>query len=90
MHPAGRAAALRGQQSGLWNDSDAVDALVDPDDLIEALVAAGGRGWWLSAAPSYRRNVLRWIAGAKRPQTRQDRVTKVATLAGRGEKVPQY
>lgn len=90
MHPAGRAAVMQGQQGGLWHDSDPVDALVDPDDLIQALEATGGRDWWLAAAPSYRRNILRWIAAARRHETRQDRMTKVATLAGQGEKVPQY
>jgi uncharacterized protein YdeI (YjbR/CyaY-like superfamily) len=90
MHPAGRAAVDKGRQSGLWHMSDPVDALVDPDDLMQELHATGGRAWWLSAAPSYRRNVLRWIAAAKRPATRIDRIAKVAGHAARGEKVPNY
>jgi uncharacterized protein YdeI (YjbR/CyaY-like superfamily) len=90
MHPAGLAAVTQGQKSGLWHNSDPIDGLVDPDDLTQALHAAGGHKWWLSAAPSYRRNILRWIASAKRAETRQDRVAKVAGLAGKGEKVPQY
>ena len=90
MHPAGRAAVARGRESGLWHASDPVDALVDPDDLLAALDAAGGLAWWQAAAPSYRRNILRWIAQAKRPETRATRVATASSHAGRGEKVPQY
>ena len=67
-----------------------LDALIDPDDLVEALRKHGATGGWQSAAPSYRRNILLWIAAAKRPETRQARITKVATLAAQGQKVPQY
>jgi uncharacterized protein YdeI (YjbR/CyaY-like superfamily) len=90
MHPAGRAAVERGRASGLWHASDPVDALVDPDDLLGALAHAGGLAWWQAAAPSYRRNILRWIAQAKRPETRANRLAIVASHAARGEKVPQY
>lgn len=90
MHPAGCAAVECGRASGLWHASDAVDALVDPDDLLGALERAGGLVWWQDAAPSYRRNVLRFIAAAKRPDTRANRIGVVASHAARGEKVPQY
>ncbi|GGB99539.1 hypothetical protein GCM10011363_15230 [Marivita lacus] len=90
MHPAGLAAIAQAQQSGRWTESDPVDALLDPDDLVEALCTHGAAGWWQASAPSYRRNILRWIASAKRPETRQARIAKVATLAAQGQKVPQY
>ncbi len=90
MHPAGRAAVAEGKQCGRWHDSDPVDALIDPGDLVEALENRSATEWWQTAAPSYRRNVLRWIAGAKRAETRQTRIGAVAAAAARGEKVPQY
>lgn len=67
-----------------------VDALIDPPDLSAALARSGGGGWWKTAAPSYRRNVLRWIDGARRVETRRDRIGKVAELAAEGQKVPNY
>ncbi len=90
MHPSGRASLVEGQRSGKWHDSDPVDALVDPEDLRQALETRGATAWWRSAAPSYRRNVLRWIATAKRPETRRARIETVTSAAARGEKVPQY
>lgn len=90
MHTAGQAAVARGRASGLWHTSDPVDALVDPDDLLIALEQAGGLVWWQNAAPSYRRNILRFIAAAKRPDTRSKRIAVAASHAARGEKVPQY
>ncbi len=45
------------------------------------------RAWFAGAAPSYRRNVLRWIAKAQRPETRAARVARVAETAGRGERI---
>lgn len=90
MHPAGRLAVEAGRQSGRWHESDPIDALMEPPDLIEALGETGGAIWWSTAAPSYRRNVLRWIASAKRPETRAERIGTVAKPAAKGEKVPQY
>lgn len=90
MRPAGRAALKAGMESGKWTASDPVDALIDPEDLIEALETCGAATWWRAAAPSYRRNILRWIAGAKQPQTRLKRIGVAAAAAARGEKVPHY
>jgi len=90
MHPAGVIALEEGQRSGRWHESDPVDALVTPEDLNAALEARGAMEWWQDAAPSYRRNVLRWIATAKRPETRRKRIDTVAEAAGKREKVPQY
>jgi uncharacterized protein YdeI (YjbR/CyaY-like superfamily) len=90
MHPVGRAAVERGRTSGLWHVSDPIDALIDPDDLLSALEQGDGLLWWQAAAPSYRRNILRWIAQAKQPKTRASRLVIVANHASRGEKVPQY
>jgi uncharacterized protein YdeI (YjbR/CyaY-like superfamily) len=90
MHPAGRAAVAEGRQSGRWHDSDPIDALIDPEDLVQALDTRGATAWWRAAAPSYRRNVLRWIAGARREPTRHARIETVAAAAAKGEKVPQY
>jgi uncharacterized protein YdeI (YjbR/CyaY-like superfamily) len=90
MHPAGRAALERGRQSGVFDAMAHVDALVDPDDLSLALTRSGGLVWWQNAAPSYRRNILRWIGAARQPQTRQKRIDTAASLAAEGRKVPQY
>ncbi|MEM6619708.1 MAG: YdeI/OmpD-associated family protein [Pseudomonadota bacterium] len=89
MRAPGLAAVEAGRKSGLWDAMAAVDALEEPDDLRAQLTGPAAT-FWSGAAPSYRRNVLRWIAGAKRPDTRARRVAEVATRAARGEKVPQY
>ncbi len=90
MRPSGAAAVERSKRSGRWNESDEVDRLSVPDDLAAELDARGATDWWAQAAPSYRRNVLRWVAAAKRPPTRARRVTIVADHAARGTKVPNY
>jgi len=90
MQPAGQAAIDEARQSSKWTESEPIDALHDPDELIVALDERKAKVWWQSAAPSYRRNILRWIATAKRPETRQTRIEKVADLASKGKKVPNY
>jgi len=90
MHPAGLASVEAGRAGGRWVESDPVDALIDPDDLVLALDKAAARLWWQAAAPSYRRNILRWIASAKRPETRAARIATLAAACARGEKVPHY
>lgn len=90
MHPAGRAALDRAREAGLADDHAHVDRLETPDDLAARLVERGADEWWQRAAPSYRRNVLRWVASAKRPATRANRIDTVVDHAARGEKVPNY
>ena len=90
MHPAGDAAIEDARRSGRWTESELIDTLVEPDDLTSALEANGGLLWWQAAAPSYRRNVLRWISGAKKPETRVKRIDKTSSLAAQQKKVPQF
>jgi uncharacterized protein YdeI (YjbR/CyaY-like superfamily) len=90
MHPAGFRSVNEAQRLGLWDRMADVDDLVIPDDLATALVArppAAER--FPGFAPSYRRNVLSWIAKAKASETRAKRIAQAATLAAHGQKVPQ-
>jgi uncharacterized protein YdeI (YjbR/CyaY-like superfamily) len=90
LHAAGLRAIEAAQESGLWNATEDVDALVVPEDLIEALAMRAATEDFASFAPSYRRNVLRWISIAKSPATRAKRVELTATLAETKTKVPQF
>lgn len=90
MQPPGRAAVAAAKAAGLWEAWDDVDALEVPEDLAAALREARGADWFDAAAPSYRRNVLRWLRGAKTAPTRQKRIAEIARRAGAGQKVPQF
>lgn len=89
MHESGLRCVEAGKRSGLWSFMDDVDALIVPDDLQSALSESRALERFESLAPSYRRNVLRWIKLAKRPQTRQDRIARTAEATARGERIPQ-
>ena len=67
-----------------------LDELVEPEALRMALRTGRATSWWDGAAPSYRRNILRWIAKAKREATKEKRITTVVEHCIRGEKVPNY
>lgn len=90
MRASGRKAIERSKALGKWNELAHVDALEEPDDLLSALDKKKARVWWDASAPSYRRNVLRFIATAKKQATRAKRVEIVSDHAARGEKIPQY
>ena len=90
MRDAGRKAIKRSKNLGKWDELAHVDALEEPDDLLAALDKKKARIWWDESAPSYRRNVLRFIATAKKQETRAKRVDIVSDYAARGEKVPQF
>ena len=90
MTKHGLAAIDQSKASGKWDEMAQVDALQEPEDLLSEIKMRCASAWWGNAAPSYRRNVLRWIAGAKKAETRAKRITIVAEHAQRGQKVPQY
>lgn len=87
MQAPGRASIVAGKASGLWDFKADVDALIAPDDLVAALGAAEPA--WQELAPSYRRNVLRWIKLAKTTKTRATRIQAAAMATKAGEKLPQ-
>jgi uncharacterized protein YdeI (YjbR/CyaY-like superfamily) len=84
----GLRAMARAKAAGTWDGKPDVDALEAPPDLVEALgVTTDARQWFDGAAPSYRRNVLRWIAKARHPETRARRIAGVVETARRGERI---
>jgi uncharacterized protein YdeI (YjbR/CyaY-like superfamily) len=90
MERPGLVAIETSKSGGFWDAMNEVDALEVPEDLAIALSATSTAASRFDAcAPSYRRNVLRWIAIAKTDVTRNKRISTVAAFAERGEKVPQ-
>ncbi|MEM8922101.1 MAG: YdeI/OmpD-associated family protein [Actinomycetota bacterium] len=88
MHPAGLAAIEHAKAEGTWDEHDHVDDLLVPDDLAAAFAAApGSTDSFSSFPPSHRRNVLRWLAKAKRAETREKRIAEIARRAARGERI---
>ncbi|MEM9970869.1 MAG: YdeI/OmpD-associated family protein [Pseudomonadota bacterium] len=85
MQAAGEACVNAGKTSGLWDFFADVDALIVPDDLASRLNTAT----WDALAPSYRRNVLRWIKLAKTAPTRAKRIAATVEATAKGEKIAQ-
>jgi uncharacterized protein YdeI (YjbR/CyaY-like superfamily) len=90
MHDAGLAAIHSAKQAGRWDNTISVDAFVVPDDLGVALAKSPSAATFFEyAAPSYRRNVLRWLHTAKQAQTRAARIDRIVEISARSEKIPQ-
>ena len=87
MEPAGAAAVAAARASGMWTLMDDVEDLVVPDDLAEAFARYdGSRAQWDGFPPSARKQMLGWIALAKRAETRRGRVEETARRAASGER----
>jgi len=56
----------------------------------ENTIKANKKAWtfFQDVAPSYRRNVIHWIASARKPETRARRVATLIDYAARGKRVP--
>lgn len=82
LTPAGEAAVQRARADGTWEALDAVEALLEPEDLRAALDAApAARKHWDAFPRSTRRAILEWILAAKRPTTRANRISDTAAKA---------
>jgi hypothetical protein len=64
----------------LWSDPDSRDPSL-PEDLHEALTAAGALDAWNAWAPSHRLEYLRAIESAKRPETRAKYIERTVAAA---------
>ena len=84
MTPHGQAAVEHAKQSGTWLMlADAQNGVV-PLDLRAQLDAVESAATGFEAYPrSKKQSILEWIASAKRPETRQRRITRTIEAAAR-------
>jgi uncharacterized protein YdeI (YjbR/CyaY-like superfamily) len=87
MRPAGLVVIERAKADGTWTLLDSVEQGVVPDDLAAALASHPPAADLFAAFPAgVRRQILGWIATAKRPETRAARVLETAVRAARNER----
>ena len=85
LEAPGRAAVEAAHANGMWTLMDDVEDLVVPDDLAAAFDAhPGSREAYDAFRPSVRKQILAWIALARRPETRAARVAATAEQAASG------
>ncbi len=84
MRDPGLRAIEIAKANGSWSALDDVEALIIPDDLAAAFAESpAARGAFDRLSRTNRRNILQWIASAKRPETRAKRIA--ATISGSPE-----
>ena len=91
MMPAGFASIEAAKQNGSWAILDDVEELGIPADLELAFNAHPGSGDFFSGlSRSAKKSILQWLVLAKRPETRQKRITELAELAAKKQKPKQF
>lgn len=82
MTPAGLAVIDAAKRDGSWDAYDAIEALQTPEDLADALSANDAAHRHFAAfGASSKKQILWWIASAKRPETRQKRIAQIVAAA---------
>ena len=90
MTAAGEGAYERDKhRSGLYSYEKPTAALAPEEEM---LFRKNEAAWsdWEKRPPGYRKTVLGWIAGAKRPETRAKRLGELINFSGEGRRLPQY
>jgi uncharacterized protein YdeI (YjbR/CyaY-like superfamily) len=88
MLPAGEQAIRRAKRNGNWEGSEQTIDLSMPGELAQRLRANKQAATFFEGlAPSYQRQFIAWINAAKRPETRERRLTESISLLSRGERL---
>lgn len=91
MTQAGYKSIEVAKENGSWTLLDEVEDLKIPKDLEKAFkTKKGSKAFFLSLSKSVRKAILQWLTLAKRPETRQKRITEIVTLAGQKLKPKQF
>jgi uncharacterized protein YdeI (YjbR/CyaY-like superfamily) len=91
MTAAGLASVATAQQNGSWSLLDEATALVLPADLELALQSTpSAHSYFSKLSKSVRQNILQWVALAKRPATRQQRIAEIVKQAAQQLKPKQF
>jgi uncharacterized protein YdeI (YjbR/CyaY-like superfamily) len=88
MRPSGEAAfaARREDRTAIYS----FERQLALDEAAEAaLRAAGGWDYWATLPKGYRRLGSHWVMSAKRPETREKRLSKLVDACARGRRLPE-
>jgi uncharacterized protein YdeI (YjbR/CyaY-like superfamily) len=86
MAPAGLAKIEAAKGDGSWYAYDAIEALLIPPDLDAALAAnATAARHFRAFNASAKKQLLWWVASAKRPETRAKRIERLVAAAEANE-----
>jgi uncharacterized protein YdeI (YjbR/CyaY-like superfamily) len=91
MTPAGLRLVQAARQNGGWTALDQVEDLLIPGDL-RAAFNKQKKAWahWEKFPRSAKKGILDWINNAKRPETRQNRISQTVLKAKDNQKANQY
>ncbi len=79
------------KQNGSWNTIDDAENLIIPTELeSEFEKYKNAKTNFLNLSRSDKRNILAWLALAKKPETIQNRIQEIAILAEQGLKPKQF
>ena len=91
MAHAGLQKVEQAKVDGSWEKLDAIEDLVLPDDLVQALEGYPDATQNFDAFPrSAKRGILEWIATARTQATRARRIEETSRLAGKNERANQW
>lgn len=86
MHASGMARLEAAKRDGSWELLDAIEDLLLPEDLTAAFASAPeAAAGFERFSPSARKQLLWWLASAKRPETRQRRLEAIVAGAESGK-----
>jgi uncharacterized protein YdeI (YjbR/CyaY-like superfamily) len=87
MTSTGMAYIDAAKKNGSWSLLDEVEALIIPKDLEKAFkLNKGSKKYFQALNKSTQKNMLKWIALARQPQTRERRILEIAESAANGER----
>lgn len=91
MTPAGLAKIDAARQDGSWTSYDAIEDLAVPGDLEAALLTnPAAQAAFQAFSPSIRKQLLWWVASAKRPATRTKRIDQLVAEAAENRNPLDY
>lgn len=87
MAKAGLQSVEVAKQNGSWTILDEIEALVVPQDLEAALkTKPAAKEYFEGLSKSVKKMYLYWVMSAKRPETRQKRISEIVENAALGTK----
>ena len=91
MAEAGYISIEVAKENGSWTLIDAIEELVIPEDLEKELANyKGALEFFESLSKSNKKILLHWVFSAKRPETRQKRISEIVESASKNLKPKQF